>query len=114
MPRKSSASLEDQEFRDQLPRKVAKLVEQLFTEQCSPVLAASTLRCKLLEIRVNELEQRLNTLDPQPAAPAPSGPWPAEDDEMSRTPEFGEEFLDDSWEDLDDGDEDKDQDQVPF
>jgi hypothetical protein len=116
MARKSRAErfapLEDENIREQIPKKVLPLIEQLVLEQCIPVNAALTFRLKLLEIQVKQLEQRLNKLDPQPAAPAPSDAWPAEIDEMGETPEFTEDSFQDSWEDPDE--EDEDQDEVPF
>lgn len=72
-PRKSRAErfapLEDESIRKQIPKKILPLIEQLVTEQCVPLTAALTLRMKLLEIQVRELQERLNRLDPHPHRP---------------------------------------------
>ena len=93
MARKSRAErfapLEDESIRQQIPKKILPLIEQLVTEQCVPVTAALTLRMKLLEIQVRELEQRLNKLDPQPPSPMATvflTTWPAELTTLARRP----------------------------
>jgi hypothetical protein len=116
MARKSRAErfapLEDESIRQQIPKKILPLIEQLVTEQCVPVTAALTLRMKLLEIQVRELEQRLNKLDPQPPSPDDhrlSDAWPAEAEETSETPDYTDGDSLDPWEDNDDED-----DEIPF
>ncbi|MCC7086531.1 MAG: hypothetical protein IT427_16150 [Pirellulales bacterium] len=113
MPRKSRAErfapLEDENIRKQIPKKILPLIEQLVLEQCVPVNAALTLRLKLLEIRIRELEQRLNKLDPQPPALTSNDAWPVDAEENGEAPEYTEGFSHDPWDDDEDDDE-----EVPF
>jgi hypothetical protein len=108
MPRKSRAqqfaALEDESIRSQIPGKVLPLIEQLVFERSVEVNAALTFRMKLLEIRVADLERRLEKLDPQPREGV--DPWKYYDPHSGRD----EEPTQDAGEDLD---EDSDE-EIPF
>ena len=103
------APLEDESIREQIPKKILPLIEQLVLEQCCATNAAVTLHLKLLEIKLKELEKRLDRLDP-PGSQHPSADCLPEMDADGELSDTIDEMPQDSW---DDQDEDRDE-EIPF
>ena len=113
MPRKTRkqqfAALEDESIRAQIPSKILPLIEQLVFERSVEVNAALTLRMKLLEIEVREVERRLEKVAPRQVLYDPSDYWQRKNWDESEG-ESPDDASDDAWTDPD---EDRD-DEIPF
>ena len=114
MPRKSRAqqfaALEDENIREQIPKKILPLIQQLVMEQFFATDAAMSLRMTLLEIRVKELEKRLGIKEPEPDAYDPMDDWRIELEKEREAAESADDSAQDPGEDPD---EDRDE-EIPF